>query len=203
MFTPFQRMSALQNGAGKLTIGVLGLQGGFSAHMKMIESLGAKALCVRTEEDLKQCNGLIIPGGESTTISLLLTELRSALLTFARNKPLMGTCAGMILMAKENMIAIEIKRNAYGRQAQSFSTSLQVHFPTGTKTCEAIFIRAPKIESLLADDVKVLAYLGDEPVFVQQGTHLALAYHPELTEDTAVHDYFLELVDAEKKQSEN
>lgn len=171
--------------AGK-RIGVLALQGAFSKHCEMLRRLGVEALEVRTGGCLDLCDGLIIPGGESTSmLSISEMNLRSF------KKPIFGTCAGMILMTRFGFLDLSIKRNAYGRQINSFSKELILYLDQPCKM-DAIFIRAPKIEAILSDEVKVLA---DIPVIVRQGNYLATTFHPELTENAAVHNYFLKMCD--------
>lgn len=187
-------------------IGVLALQGAFAKHQAMIEKLGAEVLLVRTPADLKKCDGLIIPGGESTTIyrQMNFIELVEPLLKFAEKKPVFGTCAGLILMSKDlingsltepfGLLDITVERNSYGRQIDSFQVPLDVSLSKTSQAVAAFFIRAPKILRC-GSDVKVLASYSSEPVLVQQGFHLGATFHPELTSDTFIHEHFLSLVD--------
>ncbi len=175
-------------------IGILSLQGGFSKHEEMIRQLGVEAVQVRYPHELKACVALIIPGGESTVMHHLILE-RNFLIPiqqFAESHPLFGTCAGMILMAREGILGVmdlTVERNAYGRQSSSFSSPLKITFsPT---VVEGVFIRAPRITSLHSPHLSVLADLGGEPVLVQQGFHLAASFHPELTPDLTIHRYFI------------
>lgn len=182
-------------------IGILALQGDFSKHEEMLHTLGVKTIQIRKPEQLNNCDGLIIPGGESTTLSKLIDqyELRKPIATFAKHKPIMGTCAGAILLSKEvndskvkplGLIDISIHRNAYGRQIFSFSAPINIE--GFSDDYEAIFIRAPQIDPV-SDDIVVLASYDDKPILVQQKNILALTFHPELTSDTRVHEYFLEM----------
>lgn len=184
-------------------IGVLALQGAFAKHVSAIQKLGAEAREVRTSRDLYECDALIIPGGESTVIfrQLDFIELREAVQDFGATKPLFGTCAGLILMSKKvlndplipfGMLDIEVERNAFGRQAESFKTQVEL-LTKPAKTVPAIFIRAPRIRAV-GDQVKVLATYEGEAVLVQQGLHMGATFHPELTEDLAVHRLFLACV---------
>lgn len=187
------------------TIGVLALQGAFAKHIAMVESLGVHAIEVRTVGDLVQCAGLIIPGGESTTMrkQIAFSGLWDPLLAFAADRSLFGTCAGLILMSRQIMGSAEssmglldvvVERNAFGRQIDSFSTHLQVKLEDSvTKPCEAFFIRAPKIISC-GPGVDVLATYEGAPVLVQQGKHLGAVFHPELTQDPSIHRYFLSML---------
>lgn len=186
-------------------VGVLALQGAFRAHVEACEDLGFDAVEVRTAAQLDDCDRVIIPGGESTTMSMMLdrNELRAPLAArLADGMPAFGTCAGMILLAaevsdgradQESFAAIDIavRRNGYGRQNQSFSDELAVDVLDGDPL-HAVFIRAPRVERL-GDDVQVLARYDGEPVLCQQGPVLVTAFHPELSPDRRLHRYFCEL----------
>lgn len=177
-------------------IGVLALQGAFKSHLRMLEGLSVPAREVRYPGDLDDCVGLILPGGESTTISLHLEKmgLLESIREFAINNPLFGTCAGMILMSCKgplDLIDIEVDRNAFGRQKESFSTLIPLQLKKNS-SFQAIFIRAPRIKRW-GKDVKTLSSLGEEPVFVRQGNHLATSFHPELTNDPTIHQYFIQI----------
>ena len=188
----------------RLTIGVLALQGDFDAHRRRLEELGAKVVLVKKPEQLDEVEGLIIPGGESSTFLKLLGDAGfEKLKDFVRLKPTFGTCAGAILLAKEvenpaqsglGAIDIGIRRNAYGRQIDS---SIREGRFRGSPI-EMVFIRAPKI-SRVGDGVEVLATEGSDPVVVQQGKAMAATFHPELTDDTRIHQAFLDLVQNSKK----
>ncbi len=184
----------------KPTIGVLALQGDFEAHEKALARAGACAVQVRTREDLEAVDGLIIPGGESTTMLKLLRreDLFEPLRSFGETKPIFGTCAGAILLAKEvtnpaqeslGLMNIGVERNGYGRQLDSRIVRLRDGY-------EAVFIRAPIIRSV-GEGVTVLARYGADPVLVEQGRHLVATFHPELTEDARVHKLFVEKVAAQ------
>jgi 5'-phosphate synthase pdxT subunit len=184
-----------------LVIGVLALQGAFAKHAEALQKLKVETLFVRSPEDLQRCQGLIIPGGESTAISSRLTALQlwEPLRTFALHKPLFGTCAGLILMAKNisnhpvpslGLLDLSVERNGFGRQFDSFSTSLKMN---NGKKLEALFIRAPRIRTV-NKEVEILASLQGEAVFVRQSIHMGTTFHPELTEDLSVHRYFLKMV---------
>ncbi len=181
------------------TIGVLALQGAFAKHCAMLSSLGANTIEVRTKLELAQCDALIIPGGESTTMSMQLARegLFEAVLAFATSRPIFGTCAGLILMAKElsgpcdfptlKLLDITVQRNAYGRQVNSFSSENSFN----KESFSAVFIRAPQIISG-GPEVKVLARHQGQPILVQQGHHLGATFHPELSESPTIHQYFIE-----------
>ncbi|UCH62207.1 MAG: pyridoxal 5'-phosphate synthase glutaminase subunit PdxT [Fidelibacterota bacterium] len=184
------------------TIGVLALQGDFTRHREMLVSLGCRARAVRYVSDLEDLAGLVIPGGESTTISKQLdrSHLREAVSSFARERPVMGTCAGLILMAREpsdnrvkslNLLDVAITRNSWGRQVHSFTTPVKVQLNGRHDTVPAVFIRAPRIHEV-GPEVEVLARIEDEPVLVRQFPHMGIAFHPELTNDTSIHRLFLE-----------
>ena len=188
-----------------MKIGVLALQGAFIEHKKKLRQLGAEAVEVRLPRELEGLDGLIIPGGESTTIGKLAVEygLIEPLRRFAREKPTWGTCAGMIFLAKDigtdrqpilGVMDIHVNRNAFGRQVDSFEADLPMSV-LGDEPLHAIFIRAPVVTK--ADDgVEVLARLDDgRIVATQQGHLLATAFHPELTADTRLHRYFMDIVE--------
>ena len=193
-----------------MKIGVLALQGAFIEHIYALQKLGAEAVEVRTARELHDLDGLIIPGGESTTMLKLARHyhLIKPLQQFsAEGKPVMGTCAGMILLAKKitesdmqtlGLMDIEVRRNAFGRQVDSFETEL--HLPAlGVKKFHAVFIRAPYIEQV-GEGVETLARLDDGTVVaVRQNNLLALAFHPELSHDTRLHEYFMGMVKAAEK----
>ena len=180
-------------------IGVLALQGDFEAHERALKSAGAQAVEVRSARDLLDLDGLIIPGGESTTMMKLLAEenLLAPLREFGRRRPILGTCAGAILLAAEvinppqpslGLMDITVERNGYGRQLDSRIARLR---PEGfERDLEAVFIRAPIIRRV-GPAAKVLARYQDNPVLVEQGRHMAATFHPELSSDTRVHLMFL------------
>ena len=186
-----------------MKIGVLALQGDFDAHRKRLQELGAEVVLVKKPEQFDQIDGLVIPGGESSTFLKLLGEAGfEKLREFVRLKPTFGTCAGAILLAKEvenpsqtglGAIDIGIRRNAYGRQIDS---SIREGLFRGSPI-EMVFIRAPKI-ARRGPDVEVLATEGNDPVVVRQGKTMAATFHPELTNDDRVHRAFLELVSVSK-----
>jgi len=181
-------------------IGVLGLQGAYAKHLAILQQLDVQAVDVRKPGDLEECHGLIIPGGESTTMTKLINEIdmHDALLKFSVDRPVFGTCAGMILMASKvddgrvktlNLLDIEVERNAYGRQIDSFIDELDVTTNGQAFSMRGVFIRAPRIKNM-GDGVEVLASVNGEPVLVQEGHHMAAAFHPELTGETRIHNYF-------------
>jgi len=192
--------------ASGLRIGVLALQGDFAEHLRALTRLGVEGCRVRKVEELRQVDGLILPGGESTTIGTLMERfgLMEALRELARQgKPLYGTCAGLILMAKEiegsqqprlGLMDITVRRNAYGRQVESFEADVEVPRLEGPPL-RAVFIRAPQVVRA-SPGVEVLAQWEGLPVLVQQGPWLASTFHPELTDDLRIHRYFLSLVRA-------
>lgn len=183
-----------------MTVGVLAIQGDYEAHGRVLEKLGAKVRFVRKPEQLEQCDALVIPGGESTTFLNFLAErgFLEKLRDFVRAKPTFGTCAGAILLAKEvenppqpslGALDIAVRRNAYGRQNESFIADLQ----TSLGPLELVFIRAPKI-TRVGHGVEVLARENENPVLVRQGKIMAATFHPELSAGTRVHEEFLRLV---------
>ncbi len=194
-----------------MKIGVLASQGAFAEHIAILKRLGAEAVAVRLPEDLQDIDGLIIPGGESTTISKLMLayKLSDEIRSLAKKGvPIWGTCAGMIMLADKlpgstveplGLMKIGVKRNAFGRQKESFETELSIP-AMGKKPFPAVFIRAPAIEEC-KDDIEVLARLADGTIVAaRQGKLLASAFHPELTDDTRFHQYFLNMI-TEKKNN--
>jgi len=192
-----------------MKIGVLALQGDFAEHISMLKRLNVETSEVRLPEHLKGLDGLIIPGGESTTIGKMAVayNLMDSLKTFGQRHAIWGTCAGAIFLSKDigrdqpllGLMDIKVQRNAFGRQIDSFETDLDIpelKQATGTKEdYRAVFIRAPIIESV-SGDAKILASVSDgRIVAAQQGHLLATSFHPELTNDTRFHKYFLTLVD--------
>jgi len=182
-------------------VGVLALQGDFEAHVKTLAQLGAEPVEVRKAHQFNDLDALIIPGGESTTMLKLLDEegLFSPLTEFSKTKPIFGTCAGAILMAKEvsgpaqrslGLMDIAVERNAYGRQLDSRVTRLPAG-DLGGGDIEAVFIRAPIIRRV-GSAAHVLARYKGDPVLVEQGGHLAATFHPELSVDSRVHRHFLD-----------
>jgi 5'-phosphate synthase pdxT subunit len=187
-------------------VGVLSLQGDFAAHGAALERAGAEPVYVREREQLSQIDGLIIPGGESTTMLKLMNYegLVEPIAEFGRTKPVFGTCAGAILMAKDvthpvqesfGLMDFGIERNAYGRQIDSRVVALdpapEFQKRTSPGKLEAVFIRAPIIRRV-ESGVKVLAEYDGDPVLIEQGRHLVATFHPELTSDSRVHKLFLE-----------
>lgn len=182
-------------------VGVLALQGSYQKHVETLTRLGALSRLVRKPNELNGCTALIIPGGESTTISLLIANngLYQPIKTFAEKHPVMGVCAGMIMLATEvddvrvtplGLIPFEAVRNHYGRQLHSFSSEIRLGFDSQGSTFPAVFIRAPGVKHI-GDDVDVLAHYNNENIMLQYGQHIALAFHPELTNDTRIHQYWL------------
>lgn len=197
----------------EIVIGVLALQGAFAKHLECLQGLGVTPCEVRYPEELQACDGLIIPGGESTTMLRLLriSKMEEALKEFAAKRPLFGSCAGLILMSREvygypmnplGLLDIAVERNAFGRQIESFSTELDIHFQGRAhhqnQRCQVYFIRAPRIRQVGAE-VQVLSSFENEPVLVQQGHHLGASFHIELTQDQSLHQYFVHLVKQAKR----
>lgn len=180
-------------------VGVLALQGDFREHMKILEKIGAFPFEVRLKRELEKAEAIVVPGGESTTILTLMKE--NNLFDGVRNlclegMPCFGTCAGIILLSKESpgientlgLVNIRVRRNAYGRQRESFEEDIELSW--SGEPFRGVFIRAPRIEKVWGD-VQVLGRIKDEPVLVRQGNVIGATFHPELTEDTRVHKYFL------------
>ena len=180
----------------QITVGVLALQGDFEAHGKVLARLGAQLREVRVPVDLEGLDGLVIPGGESTTISLGIEreQLAEPLRAFhASGKPIFGTCAGLIILDREHLGIIDIRaeRNAFGRQVRSFEAPLEIGLAGGP--VEAIFIRAPWIDQH-GPSVEILAEVEGHGVAAREGTVLVVAFHPELGDDDRVHELFLQSV---------
>jgi 5'-phosphate synthase pdxT subunit len=188
---------------GDLTVGVLALQGAVDAHRAALTRCGVASVAVRVPGDLEGLDGIILPGGESTTMSMMLERngLSSELATAARSLPVFGTCAGLILVASEivdgrddqislGLLDSVVVRNGYGRQVASTEVDLDVE---GLSTpFRAVFIRAPRITAV-GDAVEVLASLNGDPVLVRSGALLACAFHPELTGDDRLHEMFIDM----------
>ncbi len=185
------------------TVGVLAIQGDFAEHIHMLRQIGVRAVEIRNPAQLDEIDGLIIPGGESTTISKVasVNGMMQALRTFAASHPTWGTCAGAILLARQiegqaahlRLMDIDVVRNAFGRQVDSFVRPLQIKGIEG-EPLRAVFIRAPII-TVAGPGVDVLARLDDgRIVAARQGHLLATAFHPELTPDTRMHRYFVDMI---------
>lgn len=196
---------ALQHEAGKPLVGVLAYQGDFERHIHMLHGIGASTREVRTPEQLSGVDAAIIPGGESTTIGMLMErygvakELQSMA---AAGMPVFGTCAGLILLASEilnsrqprlSLLPITVERNAYGRQLESFEAELSAR-GFSEQPLQGVFIRAPRVCSV-APEVDVLASFEGYPILLRYGRILGASFHPELTTDTRVHRYFLEMIE--------
>jgi 5'-phosphate synthase pdxT subunit len=181
-----------------MKIGVLAVQGNFREHVAMLKRLGADAIEVRKPEQLAQLDGLVIPGGESTTFMRLmrLYGLEDAIRRFER--PILGTCAGLIVLDSQHLglLDVDVRRNAYGRQVASFEADLDL--AGEDEPLRGVFIRAPRVERV-GGDVEVLAALDGEPVLLRQGRFLVATFHPELTDDARVHELFLDLARAGEK----
>jgi pyridoxal 5'-phosphate synthase pdxT subunit len=190
---------------GGVRIGVLALQGDFALHARALEKCGAEAVEVRKPEQLDDVEGLIIPGGESTTLLKLMDawDFVPALEKFhGAGKPLFGTCAGLILLARDvesprqfslGLVDVTVERNAYGRQRESFEASGVARLDGRAVPLEMVFIRAPRIRRA-GPGVEILAEHAGEPVMARQGRVLVATFHPELTDETTVHRYFCDLV---------
>lgn len=176
-----------------MRIGILAVQGNFREHAAMLRRLGAEAVEVRKPEQLEGLDGLVVPGGESTTFIRLmrLYGLEDAIRAF--QQPMLGTCAGLIVLDRDHLglVDVEVARNAYGPQVHSFEADLEL--VGDDEPLRGVFIRAPRVTAA-GVDVEVLARLDGEPVLLRQGRFLVATFHPELTDDTRVHELFLESV---------
>ena len=178
-----------------MLVGVLALQGDFEAHSKILATLGAEARPVRTPKDLEGLDGLVMPGGESTTMTLGIEreQLAEPLKRLVRSgTPVLGTCAGMIMLDREHLGVLDVnaRRNAFGRQVQSFEADVSVK---GAGAMRAVFIRAPWVEDV-GEGVEVLAEVDGHPVAVRQDNVLAVAFHPELTGDGRLHEWLVDRI---------
>ncbi|WP_407272321.1 pyridoxal 5'-phosphate synthase glutaminase subunit PdxT [Radiobacillus sp. PE A8.2] len=190
-------------------IGVLALQGAVREHVRSVEASGAEAVVVKRKEQLDEIDGLILPGGESTTMRRLIDkyDFFDALKNFGtQGKPIFGTCAGLILLASDivgqesahlQLMDMKVERNAFGRQVDSFEAALEVKGIA--EDFEAVFIRAPYVVEV-GEDVEVLAVVNNNIVAAKQGQYLCSAFHPELTDDHRMTAYFVEMVEAAKKE---
>ena len=180
-------------------VGVLALQGNFDSHIRILKKINLKHKLVKTSNDLSSVDGLIIPGGESTTITNLLRRNQSlidGINQLSKNKPILGSCAGLILMSKESndsrvhnfgFLDVTTSRNAYGRQVHSFEAKIKVKNNTMSYDINVLFIRAPKVDKI-NNGVEVLATFKDEVVAVRQGKHIGISCHPELLNETLIHE---------------
>ena len=187
-----------------MKIGVLALQGAFREHCWMLERCGATAVEIRKPGELDDIAGLIIPGGESTTIGKLMVQwglMEKIQVRASQGMAIYGTCAGMIMLAKEivgsdqpclDLMDVTVRRNGFGRQRESFEASMSVP-EFGTEPVEAVFIRAPYIERA-GENVKVMATVNDKIVIARQDKMLVTAFHPELTDDDRIHKYFISVI---------
>jgi len=195
-----------------IKIGILNLQGAVSEHLEMTQktiekmNMGNEIIAkgVRYADEVAHCNGIIISGGESTVIGKLIKERGIDKVIKDKQIPVFGTCAGMVLLSKKTdynqdilgIIDIEVKRNAFGRQKDSFEKEISIF----DKKFQGVFIRAPAVENVLSiennelDNVEILSELDSKIIAVQQGKNIAIAFHPELTEDTSLHEYFLKIL---------
>ena len=182
-------------------VGVLALQGAYQKHVECLTRLNVKSRLIRKPCELDQCSGLIIPGGESTTMSLLINDsgMFEPLRDFAQDKPVMGVCAGLILMATEvndkrisplGLIPFRALRNYYGRQAHSFTAEIMLNFDDSHSAFHAHFIRAPGIGKL-STQTEILASYNNEVIMISSGKHIALSFHPEISHDNRIYDYWL------------
>ena len=180
-------------------VGVLALQGAYQKHVDSLNRLGVDSRLIRKPGELDKCSALILPGGESTTISLLMQEygFHEPVRSFAETYPVLGVCAGLIMMADEvddkrvcslGLLPFKATRNFYGRQVHSFSADIKLNFDGDD--FKAQFIRAPGIEKL-SPEIEILATYDNKAVMISAGKHMAASFHPELTDDTRIHDHWL------------
>lgn len=187
-----------------ITIGVLSFQGDFERHAAMLKTLGVKVRLVRSTDDLDPVQGIIIPGGESTTIGKLLISFNvhePLKKRIESGTPVFGTCAGMILLANQvpaknehrlGVLDLDVERNAYGRQVESFESDIEVPAINGS-LFRGVFIRAPIVRHF-GDGIEVLARFEENPILIKKDNILAASFHPELTDDSRIHEYFLSMI---------
>jgi 5'-phosphate synthase pdxT subunit len=186
-------------------IGILALQGNFAMHKKVLDSLNVNSNFVKYESDLHDCDALIIPGGESTTITKLIDEhqLRDAIIAFSKEKPILGTCAGMIMLSNSpktknvsplGILDFEVSRNGWGRQVYSFTQTVTLDIDEPIEF-QATFIRAPKVQTF-NEDLIIHGKLNDEVIYLSDGFHMATSFHPEFGNDSRVHQYFLSKINS-------
>lgn len=190
-----------------MKIGVLALQGAVREHLRHIELSGHEGVAIKRVEQLEEIGGLILPGGESTTLRRLMNlyGFKEALVN--SDLPMFGTCAGLIVLAQDivgeegylKKLDITVERNSFGRQVDSFESELDIKGIA--EDIEAVFIRAPHIEKVNSDNVEVLSTVGDKIVAVKEGNYLGVSFHPELTDDYRVTQYFIEHIVAESKKA--
>ena len=187
-----------------MTVGILALQGNYNQHKRVLDSLGTNNIYVRHKKDLQLCDALIIPGGESTTISKQIdnNNLRKPIIEFSKTNNVLGTCAGMIMLSSSDesdnltplgLMDFSVSRNGWGRQIHSFSDDLELEFDDDN--FHAVFIRAPKV-SRMGKDLKVLATYNNQPVMVTDGRHYVCSFHPEIGSDFRIHEYILKQINA-------
>ena len=185
-----------------MVVGILGIQGGFSKHKEMVDSMGYETKIVRTPEELKKTNALIIPGGESTTFLNLFNKLHlsESIKEYSKKYPIMGTCAGLIVLSKKvddlqtdtlGLIDLEVSRNAYGRQKESFIDKIDVSLNSKPVNIDAVFIRAPRVVNY-GPECQVLAKYKNDSIMLRNESILVCSFHPELTGNNIIHKYFLE-----------
>ena len=193
-----------------MIIGVLALQGNFAMHQNMLAELDVTSIFVKYPHELEKCDGLIIPGGESSTMSKLIDShgLRLPLVEYSKNNSIFGTCAGMILLSSTessknfnplNIMDFSVIRNGWGRQIFSFTKEVYINFSSGIQF-SATFIRAPKV-TMISNSINVLSKLNEEIILLSDGLHLASSFHPEFGTDTQIHNYFINLVKENEKNN--
>jgi len=189
-------------------IGILALQGNYAMHQSTLERIGIVSIFVKYPHELNQCDGLIIPGGESTSMSKLIDahQLRESLKNFSLKSPIFGTCAGMILlsssetsqhMAPLNIMDFTVDRNAWGRQVHSFSHEINLNLKDENIKFRASFIRAPKVQNI-GSRIHILSYYKNEPILISDGNHLAASFHPEMGHDSIIHQHYIRMINEQK-----
>ena len=188
-----------------MLIGILALQGNFAMHKKVLNTLNVNSKLVKYESDLYDCDALIIPGGESTTMTKLIDkhQLRNSIIIFSKEKPILGTCAGMIILSKSpntkhvlplGILDFEVSRNGWGRQVFSFTETVTLDIHEHIEF-QATFIRAPKVKTI-NEDLIIHGKFNNEIIYLSDGFHMATSFHPEFGNDTRVHQYFLSKINS-------
>ncbi|MBT3216966.1 MAG: pyridoxal 5'-phosphate synthase glutaminase subunit PdxT [Candidatus Marinimicrobia bacterium] len=187
-----------------MIVGVLALQGNYDKHLEKLEGLNCPSVLIKYPNQLSEIDGLVLPGGESTSITLLMeqTGFDSAIIDFAKNNPIFGTCAGLIIMSTTSadssvnplgLIDIAVKRNGYGRQIKSGFQTVDISFNGQSFSESSMFIRAPQI-TRIGPDVEILGTMDNDPVFVKQNHHLASCFHPEMVDNSLMYSLFISLI---------
>lgn len=179
-----------------MKVGILALQGAYNSHQKKIQELGVNCILVKNKVALAQVDALILPGGESTTMTYLLQkhQLWQPIIKSVQEIPILATCAGVVLLHNMGLLEINITRNGYGRQLESEIFSLTVNLDNAKKKIEAYFIRAPIINAIYSPEIQIMSYHVNKPVLIKKNNILAATFHPEFCQDSCIHEYFIGMI---------